>query len=189
MGFLPRAFVAGGIGFAVSCLAACGGGAGLLSGSQSAALQSKLNQLAAAVSSGKCGAASNRAAQLSRQVQQLPSSVNLTVRQDLQNGVATVSSLATRDCAHHTTTSTTTSTPTTSSTTTTTSTPTTSSTTTTSTPTTTSSTSTTTTTTSTTPTTPTTTTAPSGGGGLGGGGGAGGGATGQAGDAGAGQHG
>jgi hypothetical protein len=178
MRYLPRALLAGGIGFAVSCLAACGGGAGLLSGNQSADLQAKLNQLAAAVSSHDCGAASSRADDLSRKVQNLPDTINVTLRQDLQNGVATVASLATQDCSHATTTSTATTSSTTSSTSTTTSTPTTTSaSTTTTTPTTTTSTST--TTTSTTTPTITTTTTPSGGGGLGGGGAGGGGPAGQ----------
>jgi hypothetical protein len=171
MRYLPRAFLAGGIGFAVSCLAACGGGAGLLTANQSAALQGKLNQLNAAVSRHDCQAVTSLGNELSLKVQSLPDTVKVTLKQDLINGVATAASLAARDCHQTTTTSSTSSTSSTV-----TSTPTTTATTT-STPTTTSSTTTSTTsstTTTTTPTTPTTTTTtPSGGGGLGGGGGGG----------------
>jgi hypothetical protein len=190
MRYLPRAFLAGGIGFAVSCLAACGGGAGLLSGSQSATIQGKLDQLASAVSNGQCGPAANRAAQLSRQVNQLPNTVSLTLRQDLANGVATVSTLAARDCGQNQSTTSTSATSSTTTTTppTTTTTPTTS--TTTSTTSSTTPTTTTSTTTTTTPTTATTTTTTpsSGGGGLGGGGLGGGGGGGQSGDPGASGH-
>ena len=49
--------VACGTGFAVSLLAACGGGAGLLSGEEANSLSSRLDQVGAAVNSGNCGAA------------------------------------------------------------------------------------------------------------------------------------
>lgn len=174
MRYLPRALLAGGIGFAVSCLAACGGGAGLLSGNQAASIQGKLDQLSTAVAAHNCAKAATHAYALGNSVVNLPATVNPTVRNDLGNGVSVASHWATVDC-QHTTTTTTTSSPTT--------TKTTPTTTTTTTPTTTTTTPTTTTTT--TPITPSTTTPPptvptttsqSGGGGVGpGGGGAGGG--------------
>jgi hypothetical protein len=175
MGYLPRALLAGGIGFAVSFLAACGGGAGLLSGNQAGALQNTLNQLSSAVSSHHCQQAASRGEALQTAVLNLPGTVNVTLKQDLVKGTAKATSLALKSCAKTTpqttstatTSSTATSTPTTTSTTT--STPTTTPTT----PTTTPTTPTTPTTTPTTPTTPTTT-QPTGGVGPGGGGGAGG---------------
>ena len=175
MRFLPRALVACGTGFAVSLLAACGGGAGLLTGDQANSLSNQLDQVGAAVSSGNCGAASNAAQTFSNAVDNLPRTVNTTLRADLSQGGATVADLAARQCHQRTATTT----PTTS-------TATTSSTATTTTPTTTTATQPTTTTTpptTTTETTPTTTgsttTSSSGGGGLSGGGNSGGGGNGQ----------
>ena len=153
MRYAPRAILAGGLGFAVSCVAACGGGAGLLTSDQSIALSSQGNEIDAAVQSGDCGAAINASAALNHDVQSLPATVNPTLRSNLSEGAVTIAQLAAKDCRQHT--ATTTSTPTTTSSTTT---PTTSSTSTT-TPTT-SSTSTTTTSTSTTTTTATTPTNP-----------------------------
>jgi len=169
MRYAPRAILAGGLGFAVSCVAACGGGAGLLSGDQSIALSGQGNEIASAVESGNCGAAINASAALNSDVQNLPVTINPTLRSNLSQGAATIAKLAAVDCRQHistttqvpTTISSTSSTPSTSSSTTTTSS--TSSTTTTTTP-----------TTTTTATTPTNTgtssnTTTSGGVGLGGG--------------------
>jgi hypothetical protein len=152
MRYAPRAILAGGLGFAVSCVAACGGSAGLLSGDQSIALSGQGNEISSAVQSGDCGAAVNASAALNRDVATLPVTVNPTLRSNLNQGALTIAQLAAKDCRQHT--ATTTSTPATTSSTSTT--PSTSSSTT---PTTTSSTSTTTTTTttSTSATTPTNT--------------------------------
>lgn len=145
---VSRAILAGGLGFAVALLvAACGGGAGLLSSDQANSLSSQLDQVSSAVSSGNCGAASSAAAQFVNSVGNLPSTLNPTLRSNLNQGASTVSQLAQQDCRQATTP--TTSTSTTSSTTTTTTAP---------------KTTTTTTTTSTTPTTPPPTTSTSGGG-------------------------
>lgn len=167
MRYAPRAILAGGLGFAVSFVAACGGGAGLLSGDQSIALSGQGNEINSAVQSGDCGAAINASAALNKDVHSLPVTVNPTLRSNLNQGAVTIAQLAAKDCRQHQAT-TTTSPPTTTSTTT----PTT--TTTTTTPTTTTTTSTTpTSTTSTTATTPTNpgtslTTTTTGGAGLGG---------------------
>lgn len=176
---MPRAILAGGTGFAVSLLAACGGGGnGLLSGDQANSLQSHLNQISSAVASRNCLKADRGSQALAVAVVNLPSTVNVTLRRDLAQGAHTVADLAMRDCHRQaaTTTSTaktaTTPTTTTATTTTTTTTPTTPTTPTTTptTPTTPTTTPTTPTTPTTTPTTPTTTPGGSGGGGLGGGG-------------------
>jgi len=163
-----RALLASGLGFAVSCIAACGGGAGLLSGDQAGTLNNQLNQISAALAAGRCSAAETAAHRLLQEAASLPSTVDSRLRQDLDLGAETISQLAPKQChptsSQPTTSSTTTSTPTTTSTATTTTTPTTA------TPTTT----TTTTTPATTPGTTGTTTGPSGGGGLGGGNGNGG---------------
>jgi hypothetical protein len=167
---LIRALVAGGLGFATSLvIAACGGGAGLLSGDQANTLSNRLDQVSSAVASGNCGAASSASQGLINAVSNLPSTINTNLRQDLNQGASTVSRLASVDCR---TTSTRTTTPTT--TTATTPTTTTPSTSTETTPTTTTLT---TTTPATTPTTTGTTSTPgSGGGALSGGSDGGGGA-------------
>ena len=126
MRYAPRAILAGGLGFAVSCVAACGGSAGLLSGDQSIALSGQGNEISSAVQSGDCGAAINASAALNRDVATLPVTVNPTLRGNLNQGALTIAQLAARDCRQHTattiltpaTTSSTTTTPSTSSTTT-----------------------------------------------------------------------
>ena len=166
MRFMPRAILAGGAGFAVSLLAACGGGAGLLSGDQSNALSSRLDQISSSLAAGNCRAVGNASSGLVNDVANLPSTINRTLREDLHHGAQTVTQLAVHQCRPHpaktvTTPTATTTPPTTASTA-----PTTPTTSTATTPTT----STATTPTATTPTTPgTTSTQPTGGGGLGGG--------------------
>ena len=49
MGYAPRALLAGGLGFAVSFLVACGGGSGLLSADQASSLNGQLDQVSSAV--------------------------------------------------------------------------------------------------------------------------------------------
>jgi len=117
MRYAPRAILAGGLGFAVSCVAACGGGAGLLSGDQSIALSGQGNEINSAVQSGDCGAAVNASAALNKDVQNLPVTVNPTLRSNLSQGASTIAQLAAKDCRAHAATTTlsppTTSTPTT----------------------------------------------------------------------------
>jgi hypothetical protein len=165
---LRRALLAGGLGFAVSLIASCGGGAGLLSGDQANTLNNQLNQVSADLAAGHCRAVRSDGRSLVAAVANLPSTINSTLRQDLAAGSSTVSQLAVKQCHPVSTT------PTTTAATTTTTAPTTTATTTTTTPPPTQ-THTTTTTTPTPPPTTVTTTGPSGGGGLGGGGGGGGG--------------
>ncbi|HEY2161205.1 MAG TPA: hypothetical protein VGH24_07865 [Solirubrobacteraceae bacterium] len=166
MRYLPRALVACGTGFAVSLIAACGGGAGLLSGGQANSLSTQLDQVQAAVNSQNCAAAQNASQAFINAVSNLPNTIDNTLRQNLDQGGSTVRSLAVRACQQATSTTTTTPTTPTATTSTTTTTPTTSTTTT---PTTT--TQPTTTTETSTTTTGSTTTTSSGGGGLSGGGG------------------
>src|SRR5579862_9335804 len=94
----PRAALSGSLGFAVACLAACGGSAGLLSGGQANGLSNRLNDLSSAVSSHDCGSAARAAQNLNQAVSDLPATVNVTLRQDLQRGASTVGQLALRDC-------------------------------------------------------------------------------------------
>ena len=101
MRYAPRAILAGGLGFAVSCVAACGGGSGLLSGDQSIALSGQGNEINSAVQSGNCGAAINASAALNHDVQNLPVTVNPTLRSNLSQGALTIAQLAAKDCRQH----------------------------------------------------------------------------------------
>jgi hypothetical protein len=179
---LRRALLSGGLGFAVSLIAACGGGSGLLSGNQASTLNSRVNQVSSALNAGDCGAVQGATQNLVSAIAGLPATVSPTLKQDLDNAASQVSQLAVQQCHPATSVTTTpkatTSTPTTTTTTTTTTTPTT--------PTTQTNTTPTTTTPATTTTTPGNNGGSSGGGGLSGGsgGGATGGTTGGAGGSG-----
>ena len=163
MRYAPRAILAGGLGFAVSFVAACGGGSGLLSADQSNALSGQADQINSAVVAHNCGAALNASEVLNSDVRTLPVTIDPTLRRNLSQGARTIADLAGQECRHTTstasipTTTSTTSTTTTSSTSTSASTPTTTTTTTTA------------TTSATTPTGTGTTSTTTGGVGLGGG--------------------
>lgn len=158
---LHRALLAGSLGLVVAFVAGCGGGAGLLSGDQASALQNQLDKVSSALSAGHCANVRSATRALADQVASLPSTINATLRQDLDQGASQVSTLAVQQCRPATNTNTTpttpatttTTTPTTTATTTTPTTPTTTTPATTSTP-------------ATTPTTPGTNSGSSGGGGL-----------------------
>jgi hypothetical protein len=102
MRYGPSALLAGGLGFAVSFLVACGGGSGLLSGDQARTLNGQLDQVSSALSAGDCAAVSSASASLSNAVLALPPSVNSTLRANLTQGISTVDQLAQRECRHAT---------------------------------------------------------------------------------------
>ncbi|MBV9604330.1 MAG: hypothetical protein JO027_04460 [Solirubrobacterales bacterium] len=102
MRYAPRAILAGGLGFAVSFVVACGGGSGLLSGDQAGALSTQADQISSAVQSGNCGAAINASSVLTSDVQTLPVTINSTLRNNLSQGASTIAELAARDCHQHT---------------------------------------------------------------------------------------
>jgi hypothetical protein len=103
MRYAPRAILAGGLGFAVSFVVACGGGSsGLLSADQSNALSNQAEQISSAVQSRNCGAAVNASAVLNSDVQTLPVTINPTLRRNLSQGASTIAQLARKDCRHTT---------------------------------------------------------------------------------------
>jgi hypothetical protein len=106
MRLLPRALLAGGLGFAVALLVACGGGDGLLGSNDASTLASQLDQVSAAVSDGHCGGAARGVAAFSQSVANLPVTVNQRLRRNLLQGASTVGVLAQRDCRTTTTPST-----------------------------------------------------------------------------------
>jgi hypothetical protein len=112
MHYAPQALLAGGLGFAVSFLVACGGGSGLLTADQANNLNSQLDQVSSALDAGQCDAAASAAAGLRNAVENLPASINSTLVSNLKQGASTVGDLATTEC--HSQTTKTTTTPTTS---------------------------------------------------------------------------
>jgi hypothetical protein len=90
-----RALVAGGLGFAVSLIAACGGGSRVLSADQANALKSRLDQLQAAVNRGDCGGIESALSGLSAEIANVP---NATARANLTEGFDTLQSQAKADC-------------------------------------------------------------------------------------------
>jgi hypothetical protein len=99
MRYARRALVAGGLGFVVSFIVACGGSGGLLSSDQANTLNGQLDQVASAVNAGNCGTVTNATSGLSDAVANLPGSVNATLRSNLDQGASTVAQLALQHCA------------------------------------------------------------------------------------------
>jgi hypothetical protein len=99
MRYVSRALLAGGLGLATAFLAACGGGSGLLSTSQANMLTAEVNQASTYVSNGDCVSADNVLGRLQTQVANLPASINPTLVSDLDQGAATVRSLADKRCS------------------------------------------------------------------------------------------
>jgi hypothetical protein len=113
MRYLLRVILAGGLGFAAALLiAACGGGAGLLSGDQSSTLSDQLDKVSAALAAGNCAGVSKAATALNNSAGSLPATVSVTLRNNLIQGASTVAELARRDCHQTTTADTTPTTPT-----------------------------------------------------------------------------
>jgi hypothetical protein len=90
-----RALVAGGLGFAVSLIAACGGGSSVLSADQASALKSQLTRLQSAVNGGDCSGVQNGLSQLSSEISNVP---NSAARANLTEGFDTLQRQATSEC-------------------------------------------------------------------------------------------
>jgi hypothetical protein len=118
MRYASRAILAGALGFAAAFVVACGGGSGLLSGSDASSLNNQLDSVSSALASKNCGDVSNATSQLADDVVNLPASINSTLRNNLTQGVSTIAHLARRQCANVPTTPTSPTTPTTTTTTT-----------------------------------------------------------------------
>ncbi len=98
MRYLPRALLAGGLGFVASVLVACGGGGGLLSSDQAGSLNNQLDQLAASINAGRCTSAAKAAVNFSQAVNSLPASVNPTLANNLKQGAEAIGRLTVKDC-------------------------------------------------------------------------------------------
>ena len=102
MGFAHRAFVAAGVGFAVSVIAGCGSSGGrLLSASESNTLSEQLNRVTQALDSQQCSEAQQYLSQFQSTVANL-GNVNSTLISNLDQGASTIQSLASSQCATHT---------------------------------------------------------------------------------------
>ncbi len=107
-----RALAAGGLGLAVSLVAACGSNSGLLSSSDASTLQNLIQQVSADVNSGNCAAVpGDLGFPYAGPGQSLPSSVSSKLRASLNEGVGKVTALAQRNCPATATAQSTTSTP------------------------------------------------------------------------------
>jgi hypothetical protein len=102
MGFAHRAFVAAGVGFAVSAIVGCGSSGGRwLSASESNTLSEQLNRATQALDDRSCSAARQYLADFQATVNKL-GGVNSTLISNLDQGVSTIQSLASSDCQIHT---------------------------------------------------------------------------------------
>lgn len=90
-----RALVAGGLGFAVSLIAACGGGSRVLSADQASALKSQLARLQSAVNAGDCSGVQDSLSQLSSEISSVS---NDTARANLTEGFDTLQRQAGSEC-------------------------------------------------------------------------------------------
>ena len=98
MRYIPRALLAGGLGFAAAVLAACGGGSGLLSAGQSSTLNSQLDAVSAAIARGHCTAAAAAAQGFDNSVANLIS-IDQTLTNNLKQASAALAQQAGPDCS------------------------------------------------------------------------------------------
>ena len=103
-----RALAAGGLGLVVSLVAACGSNSGLLSSSDASSLSAQIQTVSADVTAGHCAAVPGDLNSLTQSLDNLPSSVNSTLRASLEQGVAQVRNFALQKCPSATASSTTT---------------------------------------------------------------------------------
>jgi hypothetical protein len=93
-----RALVAGGLGLAVSLIAACGSSTGLLSSSTASSLTSQLQQVSTDLQNGDCAKAADDLAAVTQNIQNLPSSVSSTLRNNLDQGLTKAQELLAARC-------------------------------------------------------------------------------------------
>ncbi|HEY2436533.1 MAG TPA: hypothetical protein VGH93_05090 [Solirubrobacteraceae bacterium] len=93
-----RALVAGGLGLAVSLIAACGSSNGLLASSTADQLTSQLQQVSSDAKQGNCAAAADELAKVTQDIQNLPSSVSSTLRSNLNQGLTKAQELLASQC-------------------------------------------------------------------------------------------
>jgi len=97
MRFANRALCAGGLGFAVSCLAACGGSGNLLSAGQASQLNAQLDRVSQALANHQCQQAADQISAFQSAVDGM-NSVDPTLISNLDQGGRTIAQLAQRQC-------------------------------------------------------------------------------------------
>jgi hypothetical protein len=95
----PRALLAGLIAPLAVSVAACGSSSGLLSGQQASSLRAGLDQINNALNQHDCSAAQSETVALKSRFENLPSSVNGTVRSSLTQAANKLEALVSKDCA------------------------------------------------------------------------------------------
>lgn len=94
----PRALFAGLIAPLAVSVAACGSSSGLLSGQQASSLRAGLDQINNALNQHDCAGAQSETVALKSRVENLPSSVDGTVRSSLTQAANKLEALVSRDC-------------------------------------------------------------------------------------------
>lgn len=97
MRFANRALCAGGLGFAVSCLVACGGSGNLLSADQASQLNAQLDRVSQALAHHQCQQAADQISAFQSAVDGM-NSVDSTLISNLDQGGRTIAQLAQRQC-------------------------------------------------------------------------------------------
>ena len=97
MRFANKAICAGGLGFAVLCLAACGGSGNLLSASQANQLNAQLDRASQALANHQCQQAADQISAFQSAVDGM-NSVDSTLVSNLDQGARTIAQLAQRQC-------------------------------------------------------------------------------------------
>lgn len=93
-----RVLVAAALGVLAAVLVACGGGRGLLGGTEGNDLANRLDDVSNAVAAKDCASARKAAAQLRVKAGRLPATVDPRLRRSLFNGASTVASRASAAC-------------------------------------------------------------------------------------------
>jgi hypothetical protein len=98
MGFVHRAFVAAGVGFAASAIVGCGSNGRLLNESEASHLTAELNSVSSALYEGRCTAAQSELTNFQGSLANLKG-VNSTLVANLDQGASTIEQLTDAKCA------------------------------------------------------------------------------------------
>jgi hypothetical protein len=97
MGFVHKAFVAAGVGFAASALVGCGSSGRLLSQSESTRLTAQLNSVSSALYAHRCTDAESALSNFQNAVEKL-NGVDSTLVSNLNQGASTIEQLTSTQC-------------------------------------------------------------------------------------------
>jgi TolA-binding protein len=97
MGFAHRAFVAAGVGFAMSAIVGCGSSGSLLSQSEANQLTAQLNSVSSALYEGRCSEAEDALTSFQEKLAKL-NGVDSTLVSNLNQGASTIEQLTSTHC-------------------------------------------------------------------------------------------